>query len=189
MGKANRQRRAAKARKRACQYREPSGAEKFEHGPRQEVRFATVADGFMAAVYATYQGADAAACDAVERLAAHGDGATVALEIAGVLERRVRDLWEHGWQPTDLSRSVRRECGKVEAALAGWVIASEGGGREELGARVAPGWMAQLREISAVVRPVVKAGTSARSAVTRPTWPETRDLPAEAGTALPPSRA
>lgn len=149
MGKANRQRRAAKVRKRARQHRAPSGAEPFDVRPRQELGFATVADRFRAAVYAALAGADAAVDHEVERLAAHRDGATVALEIAGVLERRVRDLWDQGWQPADLGRSVRRECGKVETALARWVIASEGRGREELGARVAPGWMAQLRDINA----------------------------------------
>ncbi|HEX9890156.1 MAG TPA: DUF2786 domain-containing protein [Nitriliruptorales bacterium] len=73
----------------------------------------------------------------------------VALAVADVLEQHVARLWQHGWQPADLHRVVTRHLGSREAVLARWVMAQQATQYADLGARVAPRWMAQLDEVEA----------------------------------------
>lgn len=147
MGKANRQRRAAKARKRPRAGRPARGPD-VAWSPSEEPLLLTAGERFMAAVWAEQRSDAMSARRVVEVLAAGAQG-LVASEISALLEDRVGTVWSHGWQPSDLDRSVRRECAKSERTLLRWVVAAEGSAREGLGARVAPDWMAQLRNIKA----------------------------------------
>lgn len=149
MGKNNRQRRAAKARKRHGQRRQRFAGGTGSSSWRPEDVVVGPGDLFVAAVYAQRSGDDAAVALAVERLAGEPPR-SVAAEIAGLLEDQVAGVWRHGWQPADLDRTVGKELGKVDVALVRRVIASESAAYEKLGARVAPGWMAQLDGIDAV---------------------------------------
>jgi hypothetical protein len=146
MGKKNRERRAAKARKRSRGHRHRRGPDGFDSswsGWSPSVR-----DLFFAGAYAARAGDDATVHLAAERLAERRPVA-VASEVGVHLEQQVRFCWEHGWQPLDLDRAAGRELGNTEAGLLRAVIAAEAAGYEELGARVAPGWMSQLERIGA----------------------------------------
>jgi Protein of unknown function (DUF2786) len=146
MGKNNRERRAAKARKRSRggrQHRGTSGS-----GSSWSGWVPSIGDQLVAGAYAARAGDEAAVRQAVELLA-DGRPVAVAAEVARLLEQQVACCWEDGWQPMDLDRAVGRELGTVEAGVARWVIASEAAGYEELGPRVAPGWMDQLERIGA----------------------------------------
>lgn len=148
MGKNNRQRRAAKARKRPSAHRSRHHPNGFGASPRSEPIAFSTGDRFVAAVYAERSGDGATVRRAVDALAAERPPEAAA-EIGALFEEQVAYLWRYGWQPADLVRSVDRELGKVEAALVRRVIASEAASYEELGARVAPDWMAQLERIHA----------------------------------------
>jgi hypothetical protein len=100
-------------------------------------------DRFLAAVHAQLGGDAATLGRAVERLSAEAPS-EVAVEIAQVLEDRVADLWEHGWQPADVLRVVDRDLGRVEGVLARRVLATQAERYQDLGRRVAREWMAQL---------------------------------------------
>lgn len=146
MGKKNRERRAAKARKRSRDHRHhrsPDGFDSSWSGLTPSVR-----DQLFAGAYAARGGDDATVHLAAERLAERPPVA-VAAEVAVHLEQQVMFCWEHGWQPLDLDRAARRELGRTEAELLRAVIAAEAAGYEELGTRVAPGWMSQLERIGA----------------------------------------
>jgi hypothetical protein len=146
MGKKNRERRAAKARKRSREHRQHRGPDSSESSWSGWVP--SVRDQFFAGAYAARVGDDATVRLAAERLAEWRPVA-VASELGGHLEQQVTSCWEHGWQPVDLDRAAGRELGKTEAGLLRAVIAAEAAGYEELGARVAPGWMSQLERIGA----------------------------------------
>jgi Protein of unknown function (DUF2786) len=168
VGKKNRERRAAKARKRSREHRHHRGPDGFDSswsGWAPSVR-----DQLFAGAYAARAGDDATVRLAAERLAERRPAA-VASEVGVHLEQQVTFCWEHGWQPLDLDRAARRDVGKTDARLLRAVIAAEAAGYEELGARVAPGWMGQLEHIRA---------TRAREDQRRPyllqldlAWPET----------------
>ena len=146
MGKKNRERRAAKARKRSREHLHRPGTDGSDSswsGWAPNVR-----DQLFAGAYAARAGDDATVHLAVERLAERRPVA-VAAEVGVHLEQQVRFCWEHGWQPLDFDRAARRELGKTEAGLLRAVIAAEAAGYEELGSRVAPGWMSQLERIGA----------------------------------------
>lgn len=146
MGKKNRERRAAKARKRSRerrQHRGSNGSASSWSGWAPSVR-----DLFLAGACAAQSGDGATLHLAVKRLAELRP-AVVASEVGVHLERQVTGCWEDGWQPLDLDRAARRDLGKTEAGLLRSVIAAEAAGYEELGARVAPGWMSQLERIGA----------------------------------------
>jgi Protein of unknown function (DUF2786) len=132
MGRNDKRRRAAKAR----QHR------------RSEQAFVSASDHFVAAVHAERSRDWATLGRAIDILAAEPK-ARIAAEIIAVIEQQIPDLWRNGWQPADLVRLVDRELGKVEAALVRWVIASQAASYADLGARVAPEWMAQLQRVDA----------------------------------------
>lgn len=151
MGRNNRQRRAAKARKRASAHRGHARADTGRGpGPGPDgVWTRTVGDRFIAAVYAE-RGGDRAGVEAAVDLIARSPRVEAAGDIAAVIEAQIALLWQHGWQPADLARVVDRDLGKLEATLVRWAIASEATTYEHLGQRVAPQWMEQLRRIEAV---------------------------------------
>lgn len=153
MGQNSRQRRAAKVRKRAKarpashlggeSRSEPHGASSEPHGIRL-----SIADCFLAAVWAQQLGEAARVASAVARLGA-ASPPRVAQEIAACLEQHVDVLWENGWQPADLDRLVAARLGTEEARLARWVIAAQSRTYEVVGPSANPGWMAQLERIGA----------------------------------------
>lgn len=147
MGKNNRERRAAKARKRSRGSRRHQGPGSF--GSQWSGSIPSIGDQFVAGAYAARAG-DEAAVGLVVGLLAEGRPAAVASEVARLVEQQVACCWEGGWQPADLDRVASRELGKVGAGLLRRVIAAEAAGYEELGARVAPAWMGQLERIGAV---------------------------------------
>jgi hypothetical protein len=130
MGKKNRKRRGANGRR--------------QH--HSEQAFVTATERFVAAVRSRDWAAVRGAVDVLATEPASG----VAAEIGAVIERQIAVLWRNGWQPADLVRSVDRDLGKSECALVRWAMASEAATYEELGARVAPDWMAQLRRVDAM---------------------------------------
>ncbi len=132
MGKSHKRRRAAQATQR----------------PRSEQASVTATERFAAAVYAERSRDRERVREAVDVLAAE-PAPRVAAEIGSVIEQQIPVLWHNGWQPADLVRLVDRELGKVESALVRWAIASDATSYAELGARVAPDWMAQLQLVDA----------------------------------------
>jgi hypothetical protein len=138
---------------------------RFAHRQRQ----GSVADRFVAAVYAEQSGDGAAVTRLVGALAADDPTAVVAKVSVG-LEAEVGRAWDAGWQPADLHRSIGRELGRAEAGVLRAVIASQSVSYRELGARVAPGWMRQLEAIGASVGGV-QGGTELRRLAGA--WPET----------------
>jgi hypothetical protein len=147
MGANNRQRRAAKVRKRSRARstrdpRPPSGAS------RPAASSFTSRDRFVAAVYAERGGDDATRERAVARLASE-DEQEVTGEITSFFGDQMTALWEHGWQPADVLRLVDRDLGKLERVLARCVLAAQAEGYATLGRRVAPEWMAQLERCGA----------------------------------------
>lgn len=148
MGTDNRQRRAAKARKRG----RARGTRNPRHGrssrPAESLSF-TPRDRFVAGVYAYLSGDLAIVERAVERLSS-GAASEVASEITSLLEDQVAGMWDHGWQPADVLRLVDRDLGKLERVLARRVLAAQAERYEQLGMRVAPEWMAQLERSGAI---------------------------------------
>jgi Protein of unknown function (DUF2786) len=147
MGKNNRQRRAAKVRRRARS--RPSGP----HAARATAAPADTPVGdaaacFVMAVHAEERGDDAYVRRVVDVLAGEPP-LDVAPEVACSVERHVAQAWNRGWQPADVIRVVDRERGQGEAELARCAIASQAASYEQRGARVAPEWMAQLERVGA----------------------------------------
>jgi hypothetical protein len=135
MGTMNRQRRAAKAERRA------EGRARHRDGPAAREPSARELFVTAAAAQGTHdlrghRGAVAVLCDL--------DPAVSSVEVAGVLEERVGRLWDHGWQPADVDRYARRRLTAPEAALIATAIVTQAGGYRSLGQRVAPAWMAQV---------------------------------------------
>jgi hypothetical protein len=148
MGKNNRQRRAEKARKRQQSQRRARPDAGWSAG---ETRTGwRPLDVFVAAAHAlNSMGDDAVLHSAVTALGGEPPG-PFAAEIGDQMERLVADQWDRGWQPSDLDRVARRELGRPEVALVHRVMAAQSASYEQLGRRVAPGWMAQLEAIGAV---------------------------------------
>ena len=142
MGRNNRQRRAAKVRKRARNQRSSGGP----HGP--ESWSLSPGELFLAAIWGQQSGDAERVAHAVARLAGESSAA-VAEEVAECMESHVGDLWERGWQPADVDRIVAQRLGAHETCLVRWVIASQSRAYETLGREVQPGWMAQLQRIGA----------------------------------------
>ncbi|MGH8931530.1 MAG: DUF2786 domain-containing protein [Egibacteraceae bacterium] len=154
MGKNNRQRRAAKARERERSNRRRQGARVGDrpppsaqspqagHPPR------AVAELVSAAVYADHK-RDTDTLDAVVSLLESAPAGQVAQELQRCLAGQVSWLWAHGWQPVDAVRLATRELGTAEVAVLRCAIALDAAGYEQLGARVAPSWMAQLQRLEA----------------------------------------
>jgi hypothetical protein len=157
VGKNNRQRRAAKARRRTEARRSngSSGARGGASNARERAGSVpprdpslSPAEMFLAAVSAQMHGDGDRAAQAVARLAGSSQ-ARVAEEIADCMEDRVASLWENGWQPCDLDRVVAGRLGCHEARLVRWIIASQSLSYEALGTRAQPRWMSQLEQIGA----------------------------------------
>lgn len=153
MGKANRQRRAEKVRKR----KRAQGSSRAPGARDQPSRSGSAASGdpwltsgdrFILAVRAEQSGDAALAARAVSMLAAEAP-ARVSRELLEHVETQVHALWEDGWQPADIDRLVARRLGRIEVRLVRWVIASQAATYENLGQRVAPAWMEQLERIEA----------------------------------------
>lgn len=133
MGKANRQRRAAKVRKRQAAKASPrpprSGPDPSRHGPRDRRSAAddplfTPGDRFILAVAAEQSGDFARAAEFVAVLAGEPP-ARVGREVLARIENHVGALWEVGWEPSDLDRLVARRLGRTELRLVRWAIASQ----------------------------------------------------------------
>lgn len=157
MGKANRQRRAEKVRrrKRAKVSSRPPGTRdkpsRSGSGGRpaaSEDPWFTPGDRFILAVRAEQSGDAALAARAVSVLAAEPP-AQVSRELLEHAETQVGALWEAGWQPADIDRLVAHRLGRTEVRLVRWVIASHAATYEDLGRRAAPAWMDQLERIEA----------------------------------------
>lgn len=143
MGKNNRQRRAAKVRKRA-QAQRPSARPRG--GP--DDRSIPLTEWFLAAVWAQQSKDTDRVADAVARLVG-ASPVRVAGDVAECIEHQVGALWEHGWQPADVDRLVVSRLGSAEVRLARWAVASQSRTYETLGRRSQPGWMVQLERIGA----------------------------------------
>ena len=147
MGTNNRQRRAAKVRKRG----RARGTRNPQHGrsswTAESLSF-TPRDRFVAGVYAQLDG-DVATVERAVELLTSAAASEVAAEIAPLLEEQVAGMWDRGWQPADVLRLVDRDLGKLERVLARRALAAQGEGYEQLGRRVAPEWMAQLERSGA----------------------------------------
>lgn len=154
MGTNNRQRRAAKKRKRNTKG-SPNGRRPQSHGQSQRQSAAssspTPSPGelFTAAVYAQDTGDEDVVSILVERLTALARP-PVAGAIQDMLEAQLGHAWAGGWQPADLARSVSRELADAETQLLRCVLAAEAAGYEHLGTQVAPEWMGQLETLGAV---------------------------------------
>lgn len=153
MGKNNRQRRAAKQRKRSARtsssgrHRDTNGSEwsPFEDDEPTERDMATV---FMAAAYAHRRG-DAGVVEEATGALAAAPSSALARVLQSTLELQVSHLWAGGWQPAVLDRVVGRELGRHETLVLRSVVAAEAASYESLGHEVAPDWMAQLDSIQA----------------------------------------
>lgn len=156
MGRSNRQRRAAKARKRA-QHRPHHQHQRHHHQHRQQQHAAggrrhehatgvTAAELFVAAAYREASG-DAEATDALVDLLVADPVPVTAPEISRLLEGQVAALWDHGWEPADVHRQTGRVLGRAEVAIVDAVIVAQAAGYEELGRTVAPAWMAQVEAL------------------------------------------
>jgi uncharacterized protein DUF2786 len=148
VGKNNRQRRAAKVRKRSQVHGSRHDTDRNDEPPWAEQSSMTVGEAFSAAVRAEQIGDDATVGRAVDVLV-NAPEREVAVAVAGLLEQQVAEVWSWGWQPADLVRVVDRKRDRVGSALVRWVVASEATSYEELGSRVAPAWMAQLERMDA----------------------------------------
>ncbi len=150
MGMNNRQRRAAKARdRRRAHANRPRGAARSELSRSfAEPRAFGPGEQFVVGVYA-HQVGDATTVERAVGLLAAGSRSTAAAEVGAALELQVAHTWSQGWQPVDLYRWATRELPKADATMLGRVIASEAESYADLGARVAPAWMAQVEDLRA----------------------------------------
>lgn len=142
VGTNNRQRRAAKVRKRG-RARGTRNPERGRSSWTEESLSFTSRDRFVAGVYAQLDG-DVATVERAVELLTSAAPSEVAAEITPLLEDQVAHMWDLGWQPADVLRLVDRDLGKVERVLACRVLAAQRERYEVLGWRVAPEWMAQL---------------------------------------------
>lgn len=95
----------------------------------------------------------------------HGAAGRDAAGLAHQLEDLVAQLWDSGWQPADLLHALRRELTDDASEVLRAAIASQSRQYAEIGERVAPAWMAQLRAVGAL-----------------PWWPEHRSFVEALGT-------
>ncbi len=148
MGRNNRQRRAAKARKQARSHRRSTR----HHGlPPGGAPF-TALDRFGALVLAHRMGDTVTVGRLLDLLELDP---TIDAEAAGVVQRRLAELWDRGWQPADVHRTVGRSLGRTEVALLVTAVAAQSASYADLGRAVAPAWMDQLATIGAgEVRPI-----------------------------------
>ena len=87
-----------------------------------------------------------AACASLSRAARAGEG-SVSMGVSRAFCSLLRSVWEHGWQPVEVARQVRRERGRQHLAV---TLAAMGGGDAWLEGRdaaVPAAWAAQLDEL------------------------------------------
>lgn len=143
MGKNNKQRRAAKARKRRTNgYRPPSasGAFRAPESPLSD------ADLVEAAVLSERSGITEHR-DAIVHELASRPAEDVAPVIAARLTSELSRLWDDGWQPADLERVTRWRLGQAEVEVVCNLLAVDSAWYEQWGWAVAPEWMEQLAEL------------------------------------------
>lgn len=150
MGKNNRSRRAAKARKRQRDDRRRRVRdEPYQGRPGGDGRFLTLEDLVVSAVHAYRLGRSGPAVGIVARICEAAPS-----EVASIVQRRLEDgissAWDRGWQPADLMRFGSRKLTGVEIEMLRAGVASEAVCYEQWGAAVAPDWIAQLEEVGAV---------------------------------------
>ncbi len=154
MGVNNRQRRAAKQRRRNTRNRSgrtngSPGAKGNRGSDRSEdKRFDDPMVVFMAAVHACHTRDDDVIEQCVDHLAALPQR-PIAKEVQQLLELQVSHLWAGGWQPLVLDHVVARELGRDELTVLRCVLAAESASYDALGQKVAPDWMQQLDTIDA----------------------------------------
>ena len=158
MGVNNRQRRKAKAKRQQRRQSEPRFA-----GPRSRqmppppgggatdpgytldevARHAVTlaAQAFWSPVDSEY----AYALDSLVRIEEETDQSVIHRAVAWCLDRALDRLWECGWQPADVMRSLRRDVGARHAEAVGAAVATGGGGRPE--AAVDDRWASQVAAI------------------------------------------
>lgn len=149
MGVNNRQRRAAKQRRRNARNRSghPNGSPRAEGNRTSDQsgdeRFDDPMVVFMAAVHACHARHDDVVEQCVDHLAAL-PRRPIATQVQHLLELQVTHLWTGGWQPLVLDHVVARELGRDELTVLRCVLAAESASYEALGRQVAPDWMQQL---------------------------------------------
>lgn len=143
MGKQNRQRRAAKKRKQSATGQgKAAGARRVGSGagplappdPMELVRVAAWAHG---------RGDEELFEEVIAALLTAPSG-PLARQLTAHLARQAAELWDRGWQPTDLHRVVARELSSREAGLLAGAIVSGSSSYRSLGEQVAPRWVAQV---------------------------------------------
>ncbi len=155
MAKTNRQRRAAKQRKRTAQRSADHGRaterpnrRNAEHGspesspprPRDPLTL------LHAAAHARVDGDDEAFELLVAELAAaprERVGAVVQRELA----RLVAECWSRGWQPVVLDRTARRDLDELASTLLATALTVDSAAYDRLGREVAPDWMRQVDSV------------------------------------------
>lgn len=156
MSKTNRERRAAKARKRD-RYRQGRGPGSRTGGAHAGTGgsespgagfFTSVEDRFLFAIYAYERGDHDGAARVVAALAAL-PVERVAGAVSRMLEMQVANAWARGWQPADLYRLARRQLKAGDVDLLCRVIAAQSLTYRGLGDRVDEVWMNQLELIGA----------------------------------------
>jgi hypothetical protein len=158
MGKDNRQRRAAKARRKIAQRRRPRqprlpfspAVSPVVSSPPPQLTLPVDAASVRSTVDELLDELDGPSrfrrvvtgslVDVLARL----DADTVRAALASRLRAALSSAWEQGWQPTDLSRCAARHRFGSDADLLRTCFGEEIAPRFDLGRRVAPAWMAQL---------------------------------------------
>jgi hypothetical protein len=153
MGKNNRQRRAAKQRKRSMSTpsqgaRGGSTGSAWSPFEQDEPSARDLATVFITAVHAHERG-DADLVEELTGLLTTAPRPALARELQSLLELQVSHLCGGGWQPAVLDRVVGREVGSQASSVLRSVVAAEAASYESLGREVAPHWMAQLESIEA----------------------------------------
>lgn len=142
MGKANRERRAAKKRKAGRRYSEyRSGPAGPAAAPRLDLSWLLVgAAGARGELPASVW---AAICSEATRRGHSGAG----LVVDGIFRDCLESAWERGWQPREVARAVRRGRGGDHADLVATAIAAA---HTAIGPRPPRRWFEQLEEMGAV---------------------------------------
>jgi hypothetical protein len=145
MGTNNKQRRAAKAKRRektnSRRSSPPRGEHRFESmfTPRDEARAL-----LRRALEGVTRG-DAVDASEAMRTLAEIDPSVVERESEALLLSIVAALWDHGWQPAELVRLARRSDPRV-GLLAVTAVAADHAQR--CASTLSPAWAAQVRELS-----------------------------------------
>jgi len=163
MGKKNRERRAAKAKKRI------KGRARQGPGPHSDAAWAA-GDGWLrppgdadrvrmlleAVVTARLRGDIAAASEMIQALTRH-DEQVVVREVGAELRRVLPVLWDAGWQPAEIAGQARRSSARVGRLVAAAVLADHAPRpATTLHAR----WAAQVADLAAADRPAHVAASA-----------------------------